>query len=37
VGHEDDAEAAFADLFDELVSADDGAGALADGIFEDRR
>src|SRR5262249_605258 len=33
LGHEDDAEAAFADLLQELVRADDGAGAFGDGLI----
>src|SRR5439155_268804 len=34
LGHEDDAEAPFADLLQELVWADDGAGALGDRVID---
>ena len=32
LGHEDDAEAAFADLLQQLVRADDRAGPLQEGL-----
>src|SRR5215475_8108849 len=34
LGHEDDAEAAFADLFQELVWTDDDAGAPGGGVID---
>src|SRR5262245_25105847 len=34
LGHEDDAEAPFADLLQELVGADDCAGTLGDGFSD---
>ena len=34
LGHEDDAEAAFADLLQQLVRADDRAGPFADGVVD---
>ena len=34
LGHEDDAHAAFADLLQELVGADDGAGPLGNGLID---
>src|SRR5262249_9539074 len=36
LGHEDDAEAAFTDLLQELVGSDDGAGALGDWVVAGR-